>query len=340
MLSDEARLGPDSRAAQDIQFAVERGLVLPTPQKIVPFMRDFQSLDWGHRTTFREALERHPQWTSELTFVNLYAWAPVQYPRWGEIEGHLVVSYDPGNTGQSMKFLPPIGPDPIGLMAKLHREHGAVFVRVSSEHLASVCESIPRSLTEHEHDYLYTADQVRNLFGGQASELRRRLKKLHGSHGDQIAWAAVSKDTMRDAHIVVERWLGERLASCKTDEDQDGKRDDAEACRRVLDRWSELSELRGYVIYVRGEPVSLAIGELIKHPKAPSGIVISHFEKSVLAKDLQGLPVLCFQMLCTDIKPDCVINRMQDAGVPGLKTWKQSWGPFDMGQKGMLGYRT
>ena len=91
------------------------------------------------------------------------------------------------------------------------------------------------------------------------------------------------------------------------------------------------------VFYVNGEPVSLAVVEFVSHPHNPTGVIVSHFTKSILKKDLEGLPVRCFQVLCSGLPEGVIINRMQDAGVPGLKTWKESWGPFDLGRKGSIG---
>lgn len=298
---------------------------------------NFRGLEWGNREVFRSALQQYPQATSELTFVNLYAWAAIQYPRWGEFEGHILVSYDPGNTGDSSKFLPPIGPDPVGTMVALHRRFGATFERVPEALLQQMPEDVAWQLVSKDHDYLYTPEQIRSLAGGQASELRRRLSKLHRNHPQAISSEPLNETTLQDAQKVVNAWLEERLAACKTPDEREGKIEDTQACRRILAKWSELPELRGTVIYVEGEPVSLAVGELVAHPDFPAGVVVSHFEKSVLRKDLEGLPVHCFQVLCSDLPEGAVVNRMQDAGVSGLKTWKESWGPFDLGRKGRVG---
>jgi len=297
----------------------------------------FKNLEWRDRERFDSALQQYPQATSELTFVNLYAWAAIQYPRWGEFEGHILVSYDPGNTGNSSKLLPPIGPDPVGAMVTLHRRFGAIFERVPEHLLQQMPEDVPHQLVSKDHDYLYTPEQIKNLGGSPASELRRRVNKFHRTHAEAISSEPLSEANLKDAHKVVNAWLEERLRACLTEDERAGKIEDTQACRRILAQWSELPDLRGRVIYVAGEPVSLAIGELVAHPVFRSGVVVSHFEKSVLRKDLEGLPVYCFQVLCSDLPEGTVVNRMQDAGVPGLKRWKESWGPFDLGRKGRAG---
>lgn len=333
MIQSDVTLGGGASVLEDTAIPGELG-VAEAPSIIT---YGFKNLEWGDRDRFRVALQQYPQATSELTFVNLYAWAAIQYPRWGEFEGHILVSYDPGNTGESSKLLPPIGPDPVGTMVTLHRRFGAIFERVPEHLLQQMPEDVPWQLVSKDHDYLYTPEQIKNLGGGPASELRRRLSKFHRTHPEAISSEPLSETNLHDAHKVVNAWLEERLRACKTEDERAGKIEDTQACRRILTQWSELPELRGKVVYVAGEPVSLAVGELVAHPVFPAGVVVSHFEKSVLRRDLEGLPVHCFQVLCSDLPAATVVNRMQDAGVPGLKTWKESWGPFDLGKKGRIG---
>jgi hypothetical protein len=305
--------------------------------RLQPIYNLLKPLEWSDRTEIQSALSQYPQWTSELTFVNLYAWAPIQYPRWGQVDGHIIVSYDPGNTGESVKFLPPIGPDPKSVMETLHRDYGAVFVRVDKAHLSSIASDVNTELTPKDHDYLYTVDQIRELKGSQASELRRRSNKLIRDQGADLTTASINAETLDDARIVVDKWLKERLDSAKDDSDRSGKIEDATACNRVLERWSELGQLKGTLIYHRGEPVSLGIGELIEHPEATHGILVSHFEKSVISRELQGLTIYSFQVLCSSLDKECVVNRMQSAGNEGLRVWKESWGPFGQREKGAVG---
>lgn len=297
----------------------------------------FKDLEWGDRERFRTALAQYPQATSELTFVNLYAWTSIQYPRWGEFNDHILVSYDPGNTGLSTTFLPPIGPDPVGTMVRLHQRFGASFERVPEHLLHQLPDGVEWQLKAKDHDYLYTPEQIRTLSGGPASELRRRLSKFHRAHDDAVTSLPLTQDNLVDARKITGAWLEERLAACQSEGEKEGKKEDALACTRILNKWSELSELRGSVIYVNDEPVSLAVGELVPHPQYSAGALVSHFEKSVIRKDLEGLPVHCFQALCSELPPGVVVNRMQDAGVTGLQKWKQSWGPFDQGKKGRVG---
>lgn len=309
-----------------------RDLSISPPERIQGLLEGFSPVSWEDRATFDHALQRFPQRTSEMSFVNVFAWASIQYPRWAEIDGHVIVSYDPGNTGASNKFLPPIGPDPIGVMERLHRDFGAVFTRVDMEYQGKIPVEVPTTETPGDHDYLYSPQQIRSLEGSASSELRRRVKKIE-KLGDAISSAEISLETLDHARTVVDKWLSERIASTG----DLGKRDDAQACLRILDKWSELPQLRGTVIYHRGEPVSLSIGEILSHPETPGGTFVIHFEKSMLTKELEGLPILSFQRLCAGLNDDCVINRMQSAGVEGLRKWKESWGPSGQRQKIAVG---
>lgn len=300
--------------------------------KIQAMLQVFSPVSWADKAVFDVAIDRNPQRTSELTFVNIYAWAPIQYPRWAEIDGHLVVHLDPGNTGESKHFLPPIGPHPVQLMERLHREFGAVFTRIDDSHLAHLSSDIPVTDTPGDHDYLYSVDQIAKLEGKSASELRRRARKLNAL-GDAISTAEITEATVEDARVVVGKWLEGRIAATG----DRGKADDAMACNRVLDKWGELPQLRGTLVYYQKEPVSLSIGEMVRHPETPDGTLIVHFEKSVIATHLAGLPVFSFQKLCTDLPSGCIINRMQSAGVAGLRDWKESWGPSGMRRKIAVG---
>jgi hypothetical protein len=293
-----------------------------------------QPITWESRDEIRDALQKHPQWTSELSFINLYAWATVQYPSYCEYEGHILVSYDPEQSGRSLKFLPPIGPNPTEVMNTLARTYGASFVRVDADYAKGLQAPLALELTPDADDYLYTAEQIGVLVGAQASELRRRAGKLSRNHGEHLETREISEETLPDARAVVASWLQGRLETAKTEEDREGKREDAVACERILERWTSSPELRGIVIYHKGTPVSLGIGETVEHPRTPHGLFISHFEKSVLSRELEGLPVHSFQELCKPLHSQCVVNRMQSAGVPGLKVWKDSWGPFGLGHKG------
>jgi hypothetical protein len=301
--------------------------------RIQPLLNRLQPLEWSDKAHIENAITQHPQRTSELTFVNLFAWAPIQYPRWANIEGHVVVSYDPGDTGESVKFLPPIGPNPSALMEKLSREYGAVFARVDIAERDNLSPDVATVVTPNDHDYLYTVEQIQELKGSKSSELRRRLGKFTKNVGEDASTAPITAETIADAKTVVDCWLTERIASSG----DTGKIDDANACNRILERWDELPNLRGSLVYHKGVPVSLAIGELV-HPRgAENPTLIVHFEKSVISRELEGLPVFSFQKLCSDLPKGCVINRMQSAGVEGLQKWKESWGPLGQLEKILVG---
>ncbi len=317
------------------------------------FISRFEPLGWESREAIVKACNEFPQRTSELTFVNLYAWAEIQYPRWAEYKGHVIVSYDPGNTGTSMKFLPPIGPNPVEIMTELYSELAATFVRVDSSQIGQLPHHVPNMLDRDTWDYLYEPSQIQRLEGSQASELRRRCNKLMRNKGEGLTTKPLSNETIPDALIVNDRWLAERLnnldvkaARLQPDDraaitiiesDREGKREDASACQRILSKWRELPELQGQVIYYNGEPISFGIGELVRLPNSDRPMLVSHFEKSSISKEYEGLPVYCFQVLCRDLPPECMINRMQSAGVNDLAVWKQSWGPVAMQQKGIVG---
>jgi len=303
-------------------------------QSLEQLLENFKELEWGDKGRFQAQLTQYPQSTSELSFVNLYAWAPIQYPRWGEFEGHILVSYDPGNTGESRAFLPPIGPDPAHVLERLHREFGATFVRVPEQMLSQLSSDIEWRFSEKDHDYLYSPEQVRSLKGSQASTLRRQLRRFQKYVGDRVSVRELEPSLVPDAFTVVQAWLTARLAVCSTEEERVGKQEDAMACRRILSKFQDLSELRGTLVYVNHEPVALYVGELASNRGAPGNCYISHFEKQITRPDLEGLAVYVFQAACSDLAPDCIINRMQDTGLPGLRQWKRSWGPCSLGNKG------
>lgn len=337
MTGNAIGLGCDLKRQQDSTLK-EKLTIDVTSVLLEQKIANFKPLEWKDREIFRDYLSKFPQWTSELSFVNLYAWAEIQYPCWALHEDHIVVSYDPGNTGTSSILLQPIGPNPVSLMEKLHSQYGISFVRVDKELLDKISISIRSELVLDDHDYLYTADQIRELRGSKASELRRRVSKFLRNHADNLSIGSLCSDTVGDAQDVIDSWLQERFNSMKSEEEKSGKRDDATACRRIIERWDQFKELIGSIIYYSGRPVSLAIGEVVSHPEIPNGMLISHFEKSVISKELEGLPIYSFQVLCSQLNDRCVVNRMQSAGVEGLRKWKDSWGPFGFREKGRVGF--
>lgn len=320
---DQHSIGATSQGACNEALNALRGSMRPLDANAVP-----QFADW---------IRQFPQATSELTAVNLFAWAPMQYNQYALVDGHLVVSYDPGITGQSRKFLTPIGPDPVSVMRKLQGECDAIFVRVGMSIALRMPAGVSVIETPHDHDYLYTPAQIDKLEGSAASELRRRLHKFERQHGAHVSVCAIDPSTLQDAEQVVGKWLATRLASLTAGSDRDGKNEDAMACRRILENWGHFPGLRGVVVYSNGEPISLAIGEMVGHPGHDRRVLISHFEKSVLSRKYEGLPVFCFRQLCRDLPADTLVNRMQSAGSSGLASWKQSWGPIGFEKKAVVG---
>jgi hypothetical protein len=295
---------------------------------------EFRPVELSHAETFRAALREYPHRTSEMTFANFYGWAPIQYPRWGEFEGHLLVSFDPGNTGRNDRFLPPIGPDPIRTMAKLVGQ-GAQFCRVDADLALRLPQGISVQLREADHDYLYTPTQVARLEGNQSSENRRRLRRFNEEYGSRVAVVEISERNVGLAEQVVDLWLAARLEVARSEEDRNGRIEDATGCRRMLAAWGAFPELKGVIVLLDNKPVSIGVAEILRRDSSGGRTLVSHYEKCDLS--IKGLPIFNFQQLCAGLSETDLINRMQDTGAPGLREWKNSWGPAGQIKKATVG---
>jgi hypothetical protein len=294
----------------------------------------FEAIELSQAEMFRGALSKYPHITSEMSFANFFGWAPIQYPRWGSFNGHILVTYDPGNTGNNTRFLPPIGPDPVGTMARLVAL-GAQFVRVDAALALKMPQGVSVQFNAGDYDYLYTPTQIESLEGSPCSENRRRLRRFNEDFQSRVSTIDITPATLELAERVVDQWLTARLQTAKTPEDRTGRIEDATGCRRILSAWNSFPELRGRIVLIDGSPVSLGIAELKRDLETGQNTLVSHYEKCDLT--IKGLPIWNFQQLCQGLSPSDLINRMQDTGAPGLREWKESWGPKGQIRKAVVG---
>lgn len=256
---------------------------------------------------------RHQIETSEPSFPNIWVWG--HYPGFTYVDDHLLTQYV-RNEGEPNRFLPPIGPDPEGMMRSLLAQ-GIIFDRVGPTLASRFCHDPTVRVTElmDDADYCYSPEELRRCGEGEKPQFAKLRGHLHRIGKRNLDVRRITPDELPACRVVNQRWLDSKGAGITDDH-----RDDAAAAAMMLDHFAEL-EMFGVVLYIDGQPEGFMLGEVNS-----SGVGVLHFVKTNLK--IRGLSDFGFHKWATSVPEGCnIVNFMQDCGADGLRRYKTSLGP-------------
>jgi len=295
------------------------------------------------KALFNSFFHKYPPQTSEFTFTNLYMWRNFYGFNFMEWKDHLLLfSRDifeakkipaTGNK-KALYFFPPIGPNPAETIVSL-------FENLKELEFHRVPERISEDIRNHNKfsslnieiledrdnwDYVYEAENLRNLPGNQYRQNRRWLNKFLENY--DYEFKILTENEVELCKKLQLEWCV--LREC---EDDEGLKEEELAIYDALDNFLALG-FQGAIICIDDKCAAYTFGEMLN----PETMVI-HVEKAHM--DYEGSYQAINNLFVKNSFEDVIyINREQDLGVPGLRRAKESYKPIRMEKKSIIYRKT
>lgn len=284
-------------------------------------IKDFTEFTLGSRKELMRHYARYPVNHSEKLYTTMISWMGHTRYLYLLEKGNLIIMSE----FEGMNFFRlPSGdrnPDVLADLLNLAKSKGGTrpVVGVEEDDIEWVSATYPDikfSLNPNYYDYVYLANDLAELAGGEYAKIRNRISKFRRNYDFEVE--DISEDNFDDVINFLERWCqwkdckGEPLLSHESD-----------AIRFSFDHLFEL-EMEGLAVRVDGIIQGISLWEAMN----PETAVI-HYEKAM--PDFDGIYQLINQesarLLATDFK---FINRQSDLGKPGLREAKTRYHPHHM----------
>ena len=292
---------------------------------------------------FNSYFHKYPPQTSEFTFTNLYMWRNFYGFNFMEWREHLLLfthnlfeakKIPASGNKKALYFFPPIGPNPAEIIVSL-------FENLKDLEFHRVPERISENIRNHNKfsslgigimedrdnwDYIYEAENLRNLPGNRYRQNRRWLNKFLENYN--YDFKILTENEVELCKKLQLEWC--ILRQCEDDEEL---KEEELAIYDALDNFSALG-FQGAIICVDDKCAAYTFGEMLN----PNTMVI-HVEKAHM--DYEGAyQAINNLFLKNSFEGVIYVNREQDLGVPGLRRAKESYKPIRMEKKSIIYRKT
>ncbi len=284
------------------------------PQEFLSQMRPVTLQDKG---VFSRYYGTFAQEICEATFAERFLWGESRKHLWGELDGHLIVSFQKRD-GDRMWYAP-VGPNPMGLMrGQMKPSDGFRYFYVPEFVANEMKNETTVKETPGHFDYVYSVDAMRKLEGKPYAEKRNFINRA------RKAGAQVIRLSGRDADACVD--LLRRWAAEQPREGESSLLDEESALSAAMANFFPL-DLFGVGITINGRLEAFSFGCPISKT-----MFVEYFEKATTA--VPGLYPLVLHELCSALPaPFTELNFEEDLDIPGLRIAKQRWSPSRMIKK-------
>ncbi len=286
-----------------------------------------QEITPADRCTFQRYLLQEPEPTVEYCFASLYAWSHKAFDRFDIWRDWLLLILK----GQDdAPWLMPYGPpDCREAVLEMKRRHAERFADKPFRLLA-VTERSKQRLTEWfgdsvsfragegTADYLYSADDLRNLAGKKYHSKRNFIARFLRTYEGRWSHEPVTKQN------VDELWAFERQWAHENDSHhQQSVREEIVTLYQLLPNMEALGA-KGRLLRVDGKVAAFTLG-------APCGGNAVDVMSEKADYDIVGAYPMINQLFLLHDWPDVsFVNREEDLGLEGLRKSKESYYPVQL----------
>lgn len=259
-----------------------------------------------------------------MAFANIYCWQPLYRSEWAVVEGFLVVRFRLDG-GERLAYMQPLSPNGdsdfstiIPLLAADASSMGQPlrFAGLTTEGVEMLRKYTPErfafSASRDYADYIYAADDLRNLPGRRYQPKRNHINRFRNEN--DFRYLPLTAEHAEECLRLAERW-GEG----RTDDDATIAAE-REAMMRAFENFDTL-DLQGGAICVGGELAAFTYGS-----RVCGDTFVTHIEKA--NTKFNGI-FATINALFARLLPESVqfINREEDMGIEGLRKAKLSYYP-------------
>jgi len=278
---------------------------------------EFKAIDLRQQKDYMNLLALCPIKFSDISFINLWAWAEEYGLVWARDENLVWIR----QTRPEACYWPPVGPwEDIDWQACIHRniKRPALFTRMPDQLVRLWENRLPTALTiedTRDHwDYLYLSDELIELKGSKLHKKKNLLNQF--KKGYDFTYRKIDTETIELTRQMQQDWCTWR--DC---ESSDTLAAENRAIERVLTHWEIFEGIAGGCISTGNTIIAYTVAE-----RLTDDTVLIHFEKA--DPNYKGAYQAINQMFLEHSNhPFSFVNREQDLGDPGLRKAKLSYVP-------------
>lgn len=283
---------------------------------------DFRPVTLADRAFFEKHYAVYPQLHSDNTFTNMVCWNHFAGYTFAYVEKNLILA---STIGSVTRFRPPIGPRNPALLRSLIRlasdtsddEPIVLIDQGTATWMREICPGINLVPDRNHFEYVYRANDLAELPGGNYLTIRRQLNKFRKNCASTVE--PISEKNWDDAKRFLIEWC--EWKGCESGDPV--LANEKEAVFFAIDHMNDLP-LRGLAIRV-----SSKIGAISLYEPMTSDTALVHFEKGL--PDCDGIyKAINSETAARLAKKYTYINRESDLGVPGLREAKLRYHPHHM----------
>ena len=258
----------------------------------------------------------------DLAFANMYCWQAVFHSAWAEIGGFLVIRFQIDG-GERIGYMQPVGEGDFGPILPLLREdahaHGQRLriIGLTDEGRDTIRRIVPCHFAFESdralEDYVYNADDLRNLAGRRYQPKRNHINRFTAEYPD-YCYEELTPDRFGECMALEREWRkaheGHTSELCA----------EQRAMQRAFEHFEELG-LIGGCIYVGDRLAAFTYGSAVNDHTFDT-----HVEKA--DTEFDGAFTIINKLFAQHLPERfTLINREEDLGLDGLRQAKLSYHP-------------
>ena len=278
----------------------------------------FKKIELSDKKIFDEYYRKYPQYSSYLSFVNLFSWQAVVNFQYAIVCGHIIVKYENYKNKKEYYLIPETDIDSFKTVVDIILEKTpdismSNLTKRQTEMLEEIYPGMFSFVHKRDNDnYCYLIEKMATLSGKKLHSKKNFVNRFKKEYN--YTYEKIDKTSSKECIELLDTW-------CKNKDCEDGGiKAEACACRLALKYMDELS-LKGGILRVDGKIVAFSIGE-----KYNDEMVIIHFEKADI--NYKGAFQTIFMEFTKNEWMDLkLVNREEDTGEEGLRKAKLSYYP-------------
>lgn len=290
-------------------------------------MIEFKAVGIEDRATIERYTMPSDFHNCDLAFANMFCWQSVYRSAWAEIDGFLVIRFRIDG-GERIGYMQPIGCGDfshlIPALCEDAHAHGQRLriIGLTDEGAAFLRSAHPGIFAFHSdrnmEDYLYAADDLRNLTGRRYQPKRNHINRFCAEY--DYRYEELTPERFDECMRLEALWRQGHAG------DASGLSAEQRAMRSAFDHFEALG-LRGGCIYVGDRMVAFTYGSAL------NGHTFDiHVEKA--DTEFDGAYTIINRLFAQHL-PECftLLNREEDLGIDGLRQAKLSYHPVRLQHK-------
>lgn len=284
---------------------------------------NFKPVELHEQRDYRKYLSQCPQTSSDYSFINIWAWAPVYGLEWAWTDSLIWIR----QKSPKPAYWAPVGnwqkvdwqkwfrefPELKNLIIRTPEALADIWRTEFNDHFTLIAD-------RDQWDYIHYAKDLMELKGKRFHKKKNLINQFKKKY--EYQYLEMSADMVDKALALQDDWC--RWRECDSDNELSNEN---QAILNVFNNWDNIDNIKGGCIIANNIIGAYTIGEHI----TPETLII-HFEKG--CPYFKGIYQAINQMFISKQSPETKwVNRQQDLGCAQLRKAKTSYHPNEFLKK-------